>query len=203
MFLNRKTKDCIDLLNENKCVIGIPYVNKFLAAANYSYPSHKDKDVMDRIFYQKKLIDENGMFEAILSLAKNTTFSNEYINYTGKLIQKTPRWSDEKNYSQSSTTFTLAGKSYTAEQHSSNFNSLVCLYRNKELIFGATLIGHQQGERDAIAIESSKLELEEIGLLVAFANLSEDMAKSKRNSSWNKLIEQQTAEYEDKISKNF
>lgn len=203
MFFKKKTKDCIELLKANKDIIGRPFHNRYLASATYSYPSHKDKDVMDRIFNQKKLIDENGFFETILSLARNTAYGHEYIKFTDKLIQEIPHWSDSRNYSQTSASFILNGESYIAEQHSSNFNSLVCLYKNSELIFGATLIGHRQSGKDAIAIGSSKLKSDEVSLLIAFANLSEQSASKNRSDNLNKLVKQQTSESEERIKNNF
>jgi len=203
MFFKKKTIDCNSLLDGSKSDISKPFNNRFLASAKYSYPSHNDKEVMDRIFYQKKLVDEYGVFEAIHSLARNTAYGEEYIKFTEKLIQNVPRWSDWRNYSQTSATFLFNGLTYTAEQHSSNFNSLVCLYRNSELIFGATLIGRRQNENDYISISNSKLDEEEIRRLIAFANLSEDTAKQKRNQSWNKFTEEQASELEDRIKQNF
>lgn len=203
MFFKKKSIDCIELLNANKAIMGMPFHNKFLVSASYSYPSHKDKDVMDRIFNQKKLIDENGVFETVLTLARNTAFGDEYIKFSDKLIQDVPRWSDKKNYSQTSATFLLNGANYTAEQHSSNFNSLVCLYKNNELIFGATLIGHQADINDSVAIASSKLTFEEIQLLIDFANLSTQVSKQRRESSWDDLMEKDLAEHESRIKQNF
>jgi hypothetical protein len=203
MFFKKKPMDCISLLDGNKSDIGKPFNNRFLASATYSYPSHKDKDVMDRIFYQKKLVDENGVFEAIHSLARNTAYGEEYIKFSEKLIQNVPRWSDWRNYSQTSATFLLNGVTYTAEQHSSNFNSLVCLYRNSDLVFGATLIGRRQHECDSISISNSKLDEKETSLLIAFANLSEDTAKRKKNESWSKFTEEQASEFEDRVKQNF
>lgn len=198
-----KTKDCIELLNANKKYFGLPYQNRYLASATYSYPSHKDKSVMDRIFHQKKIIDENGFFETTLSLATNTAYGDEYIKYTNKFIQTVPKWSDKKSNSQSSTTFKLNEVIYTAEQHSSNFNSLVCLYKNKEIIFCATLIGRRGNDRDAISITSSKLMDDELKLLIAFANLSEEVAGKRRRKSLNDLMDQQNSEYENKVNQNF
>lgn len=203
MFFKKNTKDCIELLNANKSVIGKPFHNRYLAAATYSYPSHKDADVTNRIFQQKKLIDENGVFETVLSLARNTAYGDEYIKFTDKLIQEVPRWSDSRNYSQTSTTFVLNGATFIAEQHSSNFNSLACLYKNNELIFGATLIGHRADERDAIAIASSKLNTDDLNLLISFANLSEDVAKNKRDASWNSLMDKDLSEHENRVKQNF
>lgn len=202
-MFKKKTKDCIGLLNANNVIIGKPFQNKFLASATYSYPSHKDEDVMSKIVHQKKLIDENSVFETVFSLARNTAFGEDYISFTNKFSQEVPHWSDKRNYSQSSAMFVLNGKTYSAEQHSSNFNSLVCLYANSELIFGATLIGHRADERDAIAIADSKLNQNEISLLVAFANLSEDTAKRKKNASRSQLMEQQALEDEDKVKQSF
>lgn len=203
MFFSKKSKDCIELLDANKSSLGKPFHNKFLASASYSYPSHKDKEVMDRIFTQKKLIDENGVFETILLLARNTAFGDEYIRFTNKLIQDVPRWSDKKNFSQTSATFILNGDTYTAEQHSSNFNSLVCLYKNIELVFGATLIGHNGSTKDAIAIASSKLCYAEVQLLIDFANLSAQVSKQSREASWSSLMEKDLIEQEDRTKQNF
>lgn len=203
MFFKKKLKDCVELLNANKNALGKPFHNKFLSSATYSYPSHRDKDVTERIFNQKKLIDENGVFETILSLARNTAHGDEYINFTDKLIQEVPRWSDKRNFSQTSATFILSGATYTAEQHSSNFNSLTCLYKNNELIFGATLIGYSADTKDAIAIASSKLSYEEIRLLIDFANLSSQVSKQRREASWNSLMEKDLNEQEARTKQNF
>lgn len=203
MFLKKKTYDCIELLNANEPIIGKPFHNRFLAAATYSYPSHKDQDVMNKIFQQKKLIDENSVFETVYSLARNTAYGEEYVKFTDEFKQEIPRWSDKRNYSQTSATFVLNGKTYIAEQHSSNFNSVVCLYKNSELIFGATLIGHRANERDAIAIASSNLDENEIVLLVALANLSYELTKSKREVSWNKLMQEQSSDLDGKVKRNF
>jgi hypothetical protein len=203
MFFKKKSKDCIELISANKSIIGKPFHDKFLTSASYSYPSHKDKDVMDRIFDQKKLIDGNGVFETVLALARNTAYGDEFIKFSDRLIQDVPRWSDKLNYSQTSTTFVLNGSTYTAEQHSSNFNSLVCLYKNNDLIFGATLIGHQGDNIDSVAIASSKLTIEEIQLLIDFANLSAQVSKQKRDASWNSLMEKDLAEHESRVKQNF
>lgn len=203
MFFKKKTKDCIELLNANKQILGKPLCKRFLKSATYSYPSHKDQEVMNRIFHQKNLIDANNVFETVYFLARNTAYGNEYIEFTGKFIQEIPHWSDKRNYSQTSSTFILNGETYTAEQHSSNFNSIVFLYRNSELIFGATLIGHRADERDAIAIENSKLDENEVIHLVAFANLSDETARSNREASWEKLKDQKISEIEEKIKRNF
>jgi hypothetical protein len=203
MFFKKKLKDCIELLNSNKSELGKPFHNKFLASASYSYPSHRDKEVVDRIFNQKKLIDENGVFETVLFLASNTAFINEYIRFTNKFIQDVPHWSDKRSFSQTSATFILNGATYTAEQHSSNFNSLVCLYKNLELVFGATLIGHNGTTKDAIAIASSKLTNDEVQLLIDFANLSAQVSKRRREASWNTLLEKDTMEQEDRTKQNF
>lgn len=199
----KKTKDCIELLNANKQIVGKPLQNRFIASAIYSYPSHKDQEAMNRIFHQKKLIDENSVFETVYFLARNRAYRDEHIKFTNTFTQEIPHWSDKRNYSQSSTKFLLNSKTYSAEQHSSNFNCAVFLYKNSELIFGATLIGHRADERDAIAIENSKLDENEITLLVALANLSNETAKTKKDAICKELMEEQTSDLEENIKRNF
>lgn len=203
MFFKKNSKDCIELLNDKKSIIGRPFHNRFLASASYSYPSHSDPEVMSRIYYQKKLIDENGVFETTLSLACNTAHGDDYVKFKKDLIQDFPHWADKNNFSQSFTVFKLNGISYIAEQHSSNFNCVVCLYKEKEVIFNATLIGYRANEANTISINSSKLDPSELKLLIAFANLSEEIMEKRRNASSNTFAEKKTENYENQVKQNF
>lgn len=202
MFFKKKLTDCKDLVDAGQ--IDKPFHNKFFAAAIYSYPSHKDKEVMDRIYSQKKLIEEYGVAEAVNALAQITTYTDQYINFSDKFIQDIPHWSDPTNVSQTSTRFVLNGYRYIAEQHGSNFCSMACLYRNDEPIFACTSITTQNtsGEfKTALNIISSKVNEDEIKVLVAFANTAQARAKLKREESWNKLMKED-AKKSDEVIKN-
>ena len=204
MFFKKKRIDCKNLIDADQ--IGKPFHNQYLATATYSFPSHKDKEVMDRIYAQKKLIEKYCVFEVVNALAKITTYSDAYINFSDKFIQKIPHWSDSKNVSQTSTRFTLNGINYIAEQHSSNYCSLECLYRNDEIIFVSTLITTQDSYgtiKYAIDIASSMLNEEEIKILIAFANTAEILGKQKRDASWNKMIKEDTEKAEAEIKRRF
>ncbi len=204
MFFKKKLIDCKDLVDAGQ--IGKPFHNKFFATAVYSYPSHKDKEVMDRIYAQKKLIEEYGVAEAVNALAQITTYADEYINFSDKFIQEIPHWSDPTNVSQTSTRFVLNGHKYIAEQHGSNFCSMACLYRNDEVIFACTSITTQDTSgkfKTALNIISSKINEDEIKALVAFANTAQARAKQKRDASWDKIMEEDAKKSEAEIKHRF
>lgn len=205
MFFKKKQLiDCKDLVDAEQ--IGKPFHNQYLATATYSFPSHKDKEVMDRIYAQKKLIEKYCVFEVVNALAKITTYSDAYINFSEKFIQKIPHWSDPRNVSQTSTRFSLNGINYIAEQHSSNYCSLECLYRNDEIIFVATLITTQDSSGEikyTIDIASSILNEKEIKLLTAFATTAEILGKQKRDASWDKMMNEVDKKSEAEIKRRF
>ena len=204
MFFKKKLIDCKDLVDADQ--IGKPFHNKFFASAIYSYPSHKDKEVMDRIYLQKKLIEEYGVAETVHSLAQITTYSDEYINFSDEFIQEIPNWSDPANVSQTSTKFVLNGHRYIAEQHGSNYCLMTCLYRDDEVVFVCTSIATQDSldkVKTALNIITSQLNEDEIKVLVAFANTAEARAKQKREESWNKLMEEDSKKSEEAIKNRF
>lgn len=200
-FLKKKLKDCLGLIDTN--FIGKPLNNKFLSAAKYSFPSVKDKALMDRIYSQKKLVETHGAFEAIYLLAKNIALNEIYVKYEDKINLTIPLWSDAKIFSQSSSKFVLNEQVYIAQQHSSNFNSIVGLYKNDELIFSATHIGSSNCKNDRIDIASSKLSETDLTYLIALANYIEQLGKQERHSVLNNFLEQDAKAYKEKVSKNF
>ncbi len=199
----KKLKDCSELINESN-FNSLKIKNKFLSAASYSYPKGTNTDLMDRIYKQKLLIENYGVFETVYLLSKHlSALSASYVHYADKISQDRPNWSDEKITHQASCDFNLENISFTAEEFSSNLKTAVWLYKNKELIFAATNFGSYDGKINRIDIQASKLDEEDIKKLVQLANSVEDLSKEMTHQNIDTLMSQIEEKQNKNIEGNF
>ncbi len=188
MVFNIQLKDCKELVSAQEGITAISFHHKFLSSVGYSYPFHKDRSVLDEIYAQKNLIEKYSIFEIFYLLSRNTVFNGVYTKVEDKIITEIPFWSDSNNFSQGSCEFILDGACYVAEHHCAKFKTLVCVRKNQQLIFRATLISNENNKGNVISISESKVDNREVILLTALANLLCDKENSRNDAEYRKFL---------------